>query len=41
MMNRYIGERGAEMRSKYHEIYLSDPRRSAPEKNKTIIRHPF
>jgi hypothetical protein len=26
---------------KHHEIYLSDPRRSAPEKWKTIIRQPF
>ena len=24
----------------HHEIYLSDPRRTAPEKLKTIIRHP-
>ena len=27
-------------RHKHHEIYLSDPRRSAPEKLKTIIRQP-
>lgn len=26
---------------KHHEIYLSDPRRSAPERWKTIIRQPF
>ena len=25
----------------HHEIYLSDPRRSAPEKLKTVIRHPI
>lgn len=25
---------------RYHEIYLSDPRRVAPEKLKTLIRHP-
>ncbi len=24
----------------HHEIYLSDPRRAAPEKLKTIVRHP-
>ena len=24
----------------HHEIYLSDPRRCAPEKLKTVIRHP-
>jgi hypothetical protein len=28
-------------RQKHHEIYLSDPRRSAPEKWRTIIRWPF
>ena len=26
---------------KHHEIYLNDPRRTAPEKLKTIIRHPI
>ncbi len=25
----------------HHEIYLSDPRKTAPEKCKTIIRHPI
>ena len=25
---------------KHHEIYLSDPRRVAPEKMKTVLRHP-
>ena len=25
----------------HHEIYLSDPRKSAPEKCKTVIRHPI
>lgn len=25
---------------KHHEIYLSDPRKSEPEKMKTVIRHP-
>lgn len=24
----------------HHEIYLSDPRKRAPEKLKTVIRHP-
>jgi hypothetical protein len=28
-------------RQKHHEIYLSDPRRSAPERWRTIIRQPF
>jgi len=26
--------------SKHHEIYLGDPRRAAPEKLKTVLRHP-
>ncbi len=26
---------------KHHEIYLSDPRKTAPEKMKTVIRHPI
>jgi hypothetical protein len=36
-----IKEQGYSMREKHHEIYLSDPRRSAPEKLKTIIRQPI
>jgi hypothetical protein len=26
--------------SKHHEIYISDPRKAAPEKMKTVLRHP-
>ena len=26
---------------RHHEIYLSDPRKSEPEKMKTVIRHPI
>ena len=25
----------------HHEIYISDPRKTAPEKRKTVIRHPI
>ncbi len=25
----------------HHEIYLSDPRKTAPAKRKTVIRHPI
>ena len=25
----------------HHEIYLSDPRKTSPEKLKTVIRHPI
>ena len=27
--------------SLHHEIYLSDPRKSTPDKQKTVIRHPI
>jgi hypothetical protein len=37
----HIKENGKKLRGKHHEIYLSDFRRTAPEKLKTIIRQPF
>lgn len=40
-LHAFIRDRGYELRGKHHEIYLSDPRRSAPEKMKTILRHPI
>ncbi|MFP4344367.1 MAG: GyrI-like domain-containing protein [Anaerolineales bacterium] len=40
-LHDFIREQGGELRGKHHEIYLSDPRRTAPEKLKTIIRQPF
>jgi len=39
-LHNFIEENGYELRGKHHEIYLSDPRRSAPEKLKTVIRQP-
>ena len=36
----FIQEKGYSLAGKHHEIYLSDPRRSAPEKLRTIIRQP-
>ncbi len=36
-----IKETGHELRGKHHEIYLSDRRRSPPEKWKTVIRQPI
>jgi hypothetical protein len=35
-----IAAAGYRPRGRHHEIYLGDPRRSAPEKLRTIIRHP-
>lgn len=37
----FLAGRGSTMRGKHHEIYLSDFNRTAPERMKTIIRHPF
>jgi hypothetical protein len=37
----FIHAAGKELSGKHHEIYLSDPRRTAPEKLKTIIRQPM
>lgn len=36
-----INGRGGMLCGKHHEIYIGDPRRSTPEKLKTIIRQPF
>lgn len=40
-LHAYIEGLGKQLHGKHHEIYLSDPRRTAPEKLKTIIRQPF
>jgi len=40
-IHRCIEERGGELRGKHHEIYLSDLRRTKPERLKTVIRQPF
>jgi hypothetical protein len=40
-LHEFIGSEGHSLAGKHHEIYLSDPRRSAPEKLKTIIRQPY
>ena len=39
-LHAFIEESGYDKAGKHHEIYLSDPRRCAPEKLKTIIRQP-
>jgi hypothetical protein len=40
-MHDFIHQQGYELTGKHHEIYLGDPRRSAPEKLKTVIRQPM
>jgi hypothetical protein len=45
LMHKYIQNQGYELDFSdtrlHHEIYLSDPRKVAPDKNKTVIRHPI
>lgn len=45
LMDAYLEEHGYanDLNAKrlHHEIYLSDPRKAAPEKWKTVIRHPI
>jgi len=40
-LHAFIEESGHQPRGKHHEIYLGDPRRTAPEKLKTVIRQPI
>lgn len=40
MHEEVIPGRDLRMAGKHHEVYLSDPRRAAPEKLKTILRQP-
>ena len=44
LMDEYIKQNGyvndIDDERMHHEIYLSDPRKVAPEKRKTVIRHP-
>lgn len=40
MHNDFIPAHSLRMNGKHHEIYLSDSRRTAPEKLKTILRQP-
>ena len=39
-LHGFIREGGYAFRDKHHEIYLSDPRRAAPEKMRTVLRQP-
>ncbi len=39
-MDALVQANGYWTRGKHHEIYLSDPMRSAEEKLKAILRHP-
>ncbi len=39
-LHGWVKEQGFRLRGNHHEIYLSDPRRTKPEKIRTILRHP-
>ncbi len=45
LMHKYAQDQGYELdfseKRLHHEIYLSDPRKVDPDKNKTVIRHPI
>jgi hypothetical protein len=40
-MHGYIKSNGYKTNGKHHEIYLGDPRKSAPDKLQTILRQPI
>jgi hypothetical protein len=40
LLHGFMTERGLRLRGRHHEIYMSDPRRTPPERWRTIIRHP-
>jgi hypothetical protein len=40
IMHAWMTENGYRSRGRHHELYLSDPNRTAPEKLKTILRLP-
>ncbi len=37
----FVQDHDYRLRGKHHEIYLGDPRRSKPEKLRTVLRHPI
>jgi hypothetical protein len=39
-LHQFAIDGGYQLRGKHHEVYLSDPRRTAPEKLRTVIRQP-
>jgi hypothetical protein len=39
-MHAFIEENGYERAGRHHEVYLGDPRRTAPENLKTVLRQP-
>jgi hypothetical protein len=40
-LHQFLKNQGYKLVKKHREIYISSPQRTAPEKLKTIIRHPI
>ncbi|MCB9134597.1 MAG: GyrI-like domain-containing protein [Anaerolineales bacterium] len=40
-LHEFIHAQGGTLTGKHHEIYLGDPRKTVPEKLKTVIRQPY
>ena len=40
-MHKFVRDSGYELVGKHHELYFGDPRRTAPEKLRTILRQPI
>lgn len=40
-LHQYARDNGYELRGKHHEIYFGDPRRTKPERLRTVIRQPI
>jgi hypothetical protein len=40
-IHSFVVEEGYSLRDKHHEIYIGDPRRTTPEKLRTVIRQPI
>jgi hypothetical protein len=39
-LHDFVAAQGLRLRGHHHEIYLSDPRKAAPEKMRTVLRQP-
>ena len=40
ILSEYIKKEGYSLRGHHHEVYLNNPQRTAPNKIKTLLRHP-
>jgi len=40
VLHAFVEEQRYRLRGRHHEIYMGDPRRTAPQRLKTILRHP-